>query len=52
MQTATIVSLIAAPIVGPLIWKVLLWPGKRTHDYLWRRMPDGRLRSLLLRHRG
>jgi hypothetical protein len=36
-----------APILGPLIWGVLLFPGKRLHNWLWKRLPDGRLRRLL-----
>lgn len=42
-------ALLLAPILGPLIWAAFYWLAKKGHDYLWRRIPDGRLRSLLFR---
>jgi len=38
-----------APIVGPILWWLLLRPGKWLHDWLWRRVPDGWLRRMLFR---
>lgn len=38
-----------APIIGPILWWILFRPGKWIHDWLWRRVPNGRLRQLLFR---
>ena len=49
MQTSTVVALIVAPLLGGLIWKGLHWPGHVIHDFLWRKLPDGKLRNILLK---
>lgn len=36
-----------APIIGGAIWWLLLRPGRIVHDWLWRKLPDGRLRRIL-----
>lgn len=46
---ATLWAAVLAPILGPLIWWALLKPGRGLNDWLWRKMPEGRLRSILLR---
>jgi hypothetical protein len=48
MQTSTVIALVAAPILGPLIWWTLTRPGAAIHRYLYRRLPEGRLRRVLL----
>lgn len=45
-----LVALVLAPIVGPLIWAGFYWVAKKIHDYAWKRLPDGKLRALLLRN--
>lgn len=38
-----------APLLGGLIWWLLLAPGKAAYRWLWRKIPDGKLRDLLLK---
>lgn len=38
-----------APIIGPAMWWVLQGPGRVAYRYLWKKLPDGRLRRVLLR---
>lgn len=52
MQTSTVVAILAVPILGPAIWWLLMWPGKRVRDYLWRKLPEGRMRRVLLKDDG
>jgi hypothetical protein len=39
-------------IVGPLGRYVLWLPGRMAYRWLWRHMPEGKLRSFLLKKRG
>jgi hypothetical protein len=48
MDNATRWSLLAAPILGPLIWWAWMYPGRKVRNWIWRSMPDGKLRNLLL----
>lgn len=48
---ATYLAALLAPILGPLIWWLLFTPGRLLHNWLWRVMPEGRLRRFLLRER-
>jgi hypothetical protein len=49
MQTSTIIAALVAPTVGGLFWWLVQRPGKFISDTLWKRLPEGRLRRLLLR---
>lgn len=48
MQTSTIVAAVLAPILGPALWWAYTRPGAAVHRYLWKRLPEGRLRRILL----
>lgn len=48
MDSTQIVALVTAPIAVPVAWWILTRPGKVLHRYLWKRLPDGRLRRALL----
>lgn len=50
MQTSTMWALLLAPLLGGLIWYFLLMPGRVLSRYLWKRLPDGRLRRLLFKN--
>lgn len=52
MQTSTVIAILAVPVLGPAIWWLLMWPGKKVRDLLWRKLPEGRLRRVLLRDDG
>ena len=41
-----------APVVGVGFWWLVKYPGRKLADYLWRKLPDGKLRDLLLRKVG
>jgi hypothetical protein len=49
MQTSTIVAAVLAPTLGGGIWWLLQRPGKWVSDRLWKRLPEGRLRRVLLK---
>ena len=49
MQTSTMIAAVVAPTVGAAFWWLVLRPGKLLNEWLWKRLPDGRLRSVLLR---
>lgn len=49
MQLSTLVTTALAPMLGPLIWKALHLPGKIAAHLIWKYMPYGRLRTILLR---
>lgn len=49
MQKTTIVALVLAPLLVPLFRWAATFPGKKAHDFLWRKLPDGKLRSILLK---
>lgn len=48
MQPSTTIAIILAPLLGPVIWWFLLYPGKKLMRWVWRKMPYGKLRTLLL----
>ena len=49
MQTSTTIAAILAPLLGPVIWGLLHLPGRIAARLVWKYMPYGRLRDLLLR---
>jgi hypothetical protein len=40
-----------AALIAPMVAGALYLPGKLVYRYLWRRMPDGKLRDFLLKER-
>lgn len=49
MQKTTMIAIAIAAIAGPLIRYVALRPGRSVSRWLERKLPDGRLKRLLLR---
>ena len=49
MTTNDMLAVALAPLIGGLVWWLFFRAAKFGHDYLWRRLPEGRLRRLLLR---
>jgi hypothetical protein len=49
MQKETMWALLLAPILGPIIWYGLMLPGRLISRLLWRHMPEGRLKRILLK---
>jgi hypothetical protein len=47
---STLIAAILTPILGPLVWWALNLPGKLASRLIWKYMPYGRLRTLLLRN--
>jgi hypothetical protein len=47
-MTPTLWALLLAPIVGPLIGYLLFLPARAFARWLWKRLPDGKLRRTLL----
>lgn len=45
-------AVLLAPIIGPIIWYALMLPGRLISRWLWRRLPDGKLRRLLFKNTG
>jgi hypothetical protein len=43
-------ALILAPIIGPMLWAGFYWVARKCHNLAWRKLPEGRLRSILLRN--
>jgi hypothetical protein len=52
MQTSTVIAALLAPSLGGLFWWLVQRPGKLLNDTLWKRLPEGRLRRILLRRVG
>lgn len=50
-MTPTLWAALLAPLLGGLIWWLLFLPGRVAYRWLWRHMPEGRLRTFLLRDR-
>lgn len=48
MDSTQIAVLVTAPIAVPVAWWILTRPGRALHRYLWKRLPDGKLRRVLL----
>lgn len=46
---ASLWAALLAPVLGPLIWWALKAPGRAAYRAVWKHLPDGRLRRLLLR---
>jgi hypothetical protein len=49
MTRTDMIAVALAPLVGGLVWWLFFRAAKFGHDYLWRRLPEGRLRRFLLR---
>jgi len=49
LQTSTVIAALVAPTVGGLFWWLVQRPGKLLNDVLWKRLPEGRLRRVLLK---
>ena len=49
MDNTQVVTLMLAPTLVPIVWWILTRPGKRVLRYLYAKLPEGRLRRLLLR---
>lgn len=49
MTITTLIACIAAPTLGPALWRLIQWPGKKAAELVWKYMPYGRMRTLLLR---
>lgn len=48
-MTSTQWAALLAPIVGAGFWWLIQRPGKWLSDAIWKRLPDGRLRAILLK---
>ena len=48
MDRGTMIAIALAPVVVPVVWWALTRPGKALHNWLWKRLPEGRLRRILL----
>lgn len=48
MDNATRISLLAAPLLGPALWWLYFYPGRKLRNALWRKLPEGKLRRVLL----
>lgn len=42
------IAALVAPLLGPAIWWLFFYPGRRLHPYLQRKLPEGKLRRFLL----
>lgn len=51
-MSATLWAAILAPILGPAIWWALFGPGRVVYRFLWRTLPNGKVRDFLLKERG
>ncbi len=49
-MTSTQWAALLAPVVGAGFWWLVMYPGRKLADALWKRLPDGRLRKFLLYH--
>jgi len=49
VQKSTMIAMLLAPLVGGTIWWLFFRFAKIAHDFLWKRLPEGRLRRLLLK---
>jgi hypothetical protein len=52
MEKSTVIALALAPVIGPVIGYLLFRPARGISRWIWRKMPEGRLRSLLLKRIG
>ena len=51
MTKETALAIFLAPLVGTLGWWLIFQPGRWVYRLLYRRLPDGRLRRVLLSER-
>lgn len=51
MDMTTALAIALGVIAAPFIRYLFLLPGRLLYRFLWKRLPDGRLRSLLLKKR-
>ena len=49
MTQTDMIAVVAAPLLGGLLWWLFFRAAKVGNDFLWKWLPDGRLRRLLLR---
>ena len=49
MQLSTVLTVALAPLIGPMLWKLIQWPGKKLSELVWKYMPYGKVRDTLLR---
>lgn len=52
MERTTLIAIALAPLLAPLYRWVFLTPGRKVSDALWKRLPEGRLRRILLKKVG
>lgn len=48
-MTNTMWAALLAPLIGGVFYWLVTRPGKWAHDWLWRKLPDGKLRDILLK---
>lgn len=49
MTTTQMIAVVLSPLIGGLVWWLFFRAGKAGHDFLWRKLPDGKLRRFLLK---
>lgn len=49
MQNSTLVAAFLAPLLAPVVRWLFLKPGRMCHDWLWKRLPEGKMRKILLK---
>jgi hypothetical protein len=49
MRFHDMLAVVLAPTIGGLIWWFFFKIAKSGHNFLWMRLPDGRIRRFLLR---
>lgn len=49
MQKTTIIAILLAPILGPVMWYAFMLPGRYVSRLIWKHMPEGRLKRILLK---
>lgn len=51
MTKETAIAIFLAPLIGTAGWWLIFQPGRWAYRYLYKRLPEGRLRRLLLTER-
>lgn len=51
MMKTMLIAALLAPTLGTLIWYLIFLPGRKFSDYLWKKMPEGKLRTFLTKER-
>ncbi len=49
MHIQTLIAILLAPLLIPLYRWTFMLPGRKAHDWLWKHLPEGRWRRVLLR---